>query len=568
MQKNNGNIACRVYNLLLLQERREAAWAVVAVFFNVLLDFASIAALLPVLYFLLDSGESRRAALLFCIIAMAVILVKCIVSTLLSRFQNKFLLALYKRLSVSLFMAYYNKGLLFIRSKGSNKLSYEINSICYHFSQGLLAPFIRGLGDALLLSVALVALLVYSPVIAAVIIVSFTPFMVLYMLLIRKRVKLYGEQEQRAKREQWDTTVGAFGGYSDLEVNNALERFKSSFENNLDEISSNRLNMNVLSRLPLFLSELSAVIGLCLMVLFSSQDVKILIGIFAVAAFRLLPAMRSLLQVYTQIKNATFCVDIIEEGIGVWAGKELDGNVSVRGNTEETGVGCNTVGKNKQLFDKDIVFSNISYSYPQGETVFKNFNCIINKGEYVGFSGYSGIGKSTLFNLLLGFLYPDSGKILIDGRPLSALSSQRWLEKIGYVSQDIFIFNGTIAENIALAESHPNEEHIVNLLEQVKLSEWVNRLPEGINTHLGERGQRLSGGQKQRIAIARALYKNIDLLLLDEATSALDNATEKEINSTINSLREQYRDLTILSIAHRQSSLEFCNRVINMEEDC
>ena len=216
-------------------------------------------------------------------------------------------------------------------------------------------------------------------------------------------------------------------------------------------------------------------------------------------------------------------------------------------------------------FEKEIKISDISYTYPDGVKVFDHFNNSIHKGEYVGFSGYSGVGKSTLFNLLIGFIKPDSGSIFIDGVTLGEDVRTAWLKRVGYVSQEVFIFHGSLAENISLGDATPDREKIAKILQQVSLNKWVEELPHGLDEQFGERGLKLSGGQRQRIGIARALYKNVDVLFLDEATSALDNDTEKEINDTLEVLREQYPMLTILSIAHRDSTLAYCDRVINIE---
>jgi ABC-type nitrate/sulfonate/bicarbonate transport system ATPase subunit len=187
------------------------------------------------------------------------------------------------------------------------------------------------------------------------------------------------------------------------------------------------------------------------------------------------------------------------------------------------------------------------------------------RGKVAAFAGASGVGKSTLFNLLLGLLKPTKGEIRIDHAVLDAEVQTSWLRRVGYVPQEVFIFHGTLAENIALGSKVVDRERIQNILHQVCLDKWLQTLPDGIDTVLGESGGRLSGGQKQRLGIARALYKDIDVLLLDEATSALDNATEREVNETLIELKRTYERLTILSIAHRESSLAYSDRVITLE---
>ncbi|MBQ8442095.1 MAG: ABC transporter ATP-binding protein, partial [Bacteroides sp.] len=364
----------------------------------------------------------------------------------------------------------------------------------------------------------------------------------------RKKVRKYGEQELQAKREQAKVVMDTFRGYTELEVSGAFPTQQASFLEGMDKVTQSRVKLDTIMRLPLFLSELSVIVGLTLLVACGSGDVKVLVGVFAVAAFRLLPALRAILTGWTQVQNVQSCLDVIEEGL---KGEGLDAPETYR----------------EIRFEKEIRACKLSYVYPGGEKVLDDFEVSIRKGEYVGFRGYSGVGKSTLFNLFLGLLKPTSGEIQVDGVPLTPDVQSSWLRRVGYVPQEVFVFHGTLAENIALGCKEVDRERIERILQQVSLEKWLQGLPDGIDTVLGEAGGRLSGGQKQRIGIARALYKEIDVLLLDEATSALDNATEKEVNETLSQLKRTYDRLTILSIAHRESSLAYCDRVITIENE-
>ena len=542
------NILKRIYTLLLPEERKKGWRMVGTVFLSALLDFVGLAALLPILYYLLDGGENKRAALLFCLFAVSVILVKSLSVIFFTRYQQKYLLNFYKRLSFSLFSTYYRRGLLFIREQGSNKLGYEVNVICYAFSQNLLSPLLRMVGDGLLIILVTVALLIYDGATVLMLYSTFLPFMFIYLWGIRKQVKKYGKMELDARREQSSVVMDTFRGYTELEVSGAFPSLQESFLVGMDKVSQNRMKLNTILQLPLFLSELSVIIGLALLVAFGDGDVKLLVGVFAVAAFRLLPALRGILSGWTQIQNVSFCLDIIEAGL-----KEEDSekDVSVaRGLT----------------FSQAITIEDLTYAYPDSGNILEHFDCKIAKGEYVGFRGYSGVGKSTLFNLLIGFLTPSSGVIRIDDTPLTAESRASWLRHIGYVPQEVYIFHGTLAENIALGSQNIDRNRIEHILQQVSLTQWAESLSNGLDTVLGEAGGKLSGGQKQRIGIARALYKEADVLFLDEATSALDNQTEKEVNETLSQLKESYQGLTILSIAHRESSLAYCDRIITLED--
>lgn len=535
-----------IYHLLLPSERRMGMRVIMAVFFSALLNFAGLAALIPVLLFLIEEKEEKGEALLFCLLAVGFILFKNVLVMGLSRFQNYFLLSLYKRLSFSLFSSYYHRGILFISRLGSTRLGYEVNYVCYAFSMSLLSPLLNMTADVLLILLVTAVLLVYAPMTVLMLYLAFFPFMLMYIFGIKRRIRYYGKKELLARREQTRIVTEAYKGYAELEVNHAFPFLQHSFLKGLDTISFCRLKLETVYHLPLCLSELSVVIGLTLLALSGTGNVKVLVGIFAVGAFRLLPALRESLSAWTQIQNSVFCLRIIKAGM-----EDLFSTFE-----EKPTAGLS--------FEKEIVISNLSYTYPEGKRVLKEFDCTIRKGEYIGIRGSSGIGKSTLFNLLLGFLKPDGGEIRIDGVLLSAENRKLWHRRIGYVPQGVFILDGTLAENVALGCCDISKEKVKRILRQVRLDEWVDELPLGIDTLLGESGARLSGGQKQRVGIARALYKEADILLLDEATSALDTATECEINEMICGLRNDYRGLTVLSIAHRESSLAFCNRIITL----
>lgn len=535
-----------IYHLLLPSERRMGMRVIMAVFFSALLNFAGLAALIPVLLFLIEEKEEKGEALLFCLLAVGFILFKNVLVMGLSRFQNYFLLSLYKRLSFSLFSSYYHRGILFISRLGSTRLGYEVNYVCYAFSMSLLSPLLNMTADVLLILLVTAVLLVYAPMTVLMLYLAFFPFMLMYIFGIKRRIRYYGKKELLARREQTRIVTEAYKGYAELEVNHAFPFLQHSFLKGLDTISFCRLKLETVYHLPLCLSELSVVIGLTLLALSGTGNVKALVGIFAVGAFRLLPALRESLSAWTQIQNSVFCLRIIKAGM-----EDLFSTFE-----EKPTAGLS--------FEKEIAISNLSYTYPEGKRVLKEFDCTIRKGEYIGIRGSSGIGKSTLFNLLLGFLKPDGGEIRIDGVLLSAENRKLWHRRIGYVPQGVFILDGTLAENVALGCCDISKEKVKRILRQVRLDEWVDELPLGIDTLLGESGARLSGGQEQRVGIARALYKEADILLLDEATSALDTATECEINEMICGLRNDYRGLTVLSIAHRESSLAFCNRIITL----
>ena len=212
----------------------------------------------------------------------------------------------------------------------------------------------------------------------------------------------------------------------------------------------------------------------------------------------------------------------------------------------------------------EIAFRSVSFRYPGGDQALKDIDLLIRQGERIGFVGRTGSGKSTLLDLLMGLLDPTAGRIEIDGELLGDSSRANWQAQIAHVPQAIYLSDSSIAENIAFGE-HPDSidrERVVAAAREAQIESFVRQLPEGFDTMIGERGVRLSGGQRQRIGIARALYKRARVLIFDEATSALDDETEAAVMETIDGLG---RELTVLMIAHRLSTVANCDRVIRLE---
>ncbi len=217
----------------------------------------------------------------------------------------------------------------------------------------------------------------------------------------------------------------------------------------------------------------------------------------------------------------------------------------------------------------DIEFKNVSFSYEKDKPILRNISFKIHAGQTTAFVGPSGAGKTTICSLIPRFYDVDSGSITIDGIDIRNMTLRSLREQIGIVQQDVFLFTGTIRENIAYGKKNATEEEIREALRKAHLEEFISELPDGLDTQIGERGMKLSGGQKQRLAIARMFLKNPPILILDEATSALDTETEKIIQA---SLAELAKNRTTLVIAHRLATIMDADRVMvvtknGIEED-
>jgi len=215
-------------------------------------------------------------------------------------------------------------------------------------------------------------------------------------------------------------------------------------------------------------------------------------------------------------------------------------------------------------FIRDIQLNSIGFQYSlSGKWVLKDISLSIPKGSRIGFMGATGGGKSTLLDILMGLLKPSEGSLLVDGVLVKSVNMRSWRSHIAHVPQSIYLTDTTIAQNIAFGVDSNliDFERVKRAAGYAKLTQFIDELPEGYDTHVGERGVRLSGGQRQRIGIARALYKQADVLVFDEATSALDGNTEGEVMEAINSLS---KDLTIILVAHRLTTLKSCDLVVEV----
>lgn len=308
-----------------------------------------------------------------------------------------------------------------------------------------------------------------------------------------------------------------------------------------------------LQGLPRLWLELLAVIGLAILVVIMISSGKPLdallptIGLFAAAAFRLLPSVN---RVIGAIQGVRFFLPVVET---------MYSEICLADKTVPI------VSKKSLLtFKKEITLDNLSFKYPMAATeVLKNISLSIPFGRSVGFIGSSGAGKSTLVDIILGLLSPSTGAVKIDGVDIQN-NLRGWQDQIGYVSQAIFLTDDTLRRNIAfgLSNQQINEDAIWQALQYAQLDQFVKNLPEGLDTKVGERGVRLSGGQRQRIGIARALYHDPSVLVLDEATSSLDNVIEHDVMEAVNAL---HGNKTIIVVAHRLRTVERCDHLYQLE---
>jgi ATP-binding cassette subfamily B protein len=209
-----------------------------------------------------------------------------------------------------------------------------------------------------------------------------------------------------------------------------------------------------------------------------------------------------------------------------------------------------------------INFKNVNFSYPSGQGVLTNFQLEVPAGQKIGMVGRSGAGKSTIFALLQRLYDPGAGEVLIDGQNIAQVTQESLRSSIAVVQQDISLFHRSLLENLRYGRPEATDEEVFQAVEAARCTEFINRLPEGFDTLVGERGMKLSGGQRQRLAIARAFLMNAPIVLLDEATSALDTESEQSIQEALSRL---FKGRTVIAIAHRLSTLDAFDRIVVLD---
>lgn len=560
----------RLWSIIPQRYRHRTIWVAVTIFLRALLNFVGIATLIPILvlildrnatstnpyiaklYTLLNPSSYAQFVVAVCAAIVGIIVLKNIATLLLYRTERNYIYGLYKHLSESLYLTYHNHGYSFVKSQNSAVLTRNVNVVSLMFVAGVLKPLATIISEALLFVLIMGAIAWYTPTVALLATAIFLPIVAIFYLVMRRQLNDIGELENAAQRLKSRIVAESFRGYADIEIGGAFPQMFSRFDSAINDIVKLRKRNATIGQLPQLFTEVGLAIGLATLVIlslgYSSEHMALVFGIFAVAAIRLIPSIRGIMSSWSTIRYNLYTIDTMSDA-------KAD-NITLPTHEVE-----------RINFRSTIELRNISYTFSDAaEPTIENLSLTIKQGERIGIQGSSGIGKTTLFNLMLGLYSPTAGAIYVDGVKLDNSNLRKWQNSIGYVSQSVFITEGTIAENIAFGEQADNIDYsrISKVIEQSDLKEFIASLDKGANTRIGEQGSRLSGGQRQRIGIARALYKGCDILLFDEATSSLDNTSEQNINRAIERLSAENNALTIVVIAHRNSSLEYCDRIITL----
>lgn len=367
-----------------------------------------------------------------------------------------------------------------------------------------------------------------------------------FLLLIKKYTRNLGKQNQmlRGKIYQWMNQ--ALGGIKEIKILGREQYFSDEYGKYYTKYARGLRINRIIAALPKYIVEAVCMTGLLLAIILKmflgEADIIYYIpqfGVFAIAALRLMPSVGKINEYTTNMLYALPSVELVYHDL-----TEIE---SYEEKAAEEAV-------EDWALTEGIRVENITYSYPNvEEPVIKNADFVVPKGKTVAFIGTSGAGKTTMVDIILGLLEPQSGKVMADNINVHE-KPKTFHAQVGYIPQEIYLSDDTIRNNIAFGvkEGEINDEAVRIAVEKAQLSEFLESLPQGLETVVGDRGVRLSGGQRQRIGIARALYHDPEILVLDEATSALDNDTEAAVMEAIEKL---HGEKTMMIIAHRLTTI-------------
>lgn len=568
--RSNLSTAQKLFDLLSPSERRSAALLLGLLCIGAALETLSVGLVVPIVALLTQQdlttnypklqslievlGHPGRGEILIggMVLLVGLYVIKAAFLAFLAWRENRFSFGLQAQLSQRLFANYLRQPYTFHLQRNSARLIRNTVSEVGVLIVRAVMPGILLMTESLVL-VGLCGLLLFIEPLGVVVVGSILGAAAWgYHRLTRGRIARWGEVRLHHEGLRVQHVQQGLGGAKELKLlgreEDSLEQFKS---HNLQSTRASE-QMHTLQRFPRLGLELLAISGLAILVismLAENRPVEAVLptlGLFAAVAFRVMPSVNRVISAVQLLRYTNAVIDTLHT--------ELTTAVPDAGPSSTT----------MKPFLGALELKEVSFSYPGTTTpVVQNISLTVQRGESVGLIGASGAGKSTLVDLILGLLAPAKGELLVDGENIQS-NLRNWQHQIGYVPQSIFLTDDTLRRNVAfgLPEKLIDDAAVRRAIHAAQLDDFVETLPNGIQTIVGERGVRLSGGQRQRIGIARALYHDPAVLVLDEATSSLDTDIERGVMQAVYALQGSK---TIIIVAHRISTVERCDRLYRLD---
>lgn len=439
-------------------------------------------------------------------------------------------------------------------ARNSSEVISGISNKAHMVIYGVIVPVLTLLSASFMLVTILIAIFYVEPIIAILAFGGFGSIYAIIIWLTRKRLLMDSQCISRESVNVIKSLQEGLGGIRDVLIDGSQATYCKIYRTADQSLRRAQGSNLFVSQSPRYLMEALGMLLIAVLAYTLADSVDgvtkaiPVLGALALGAQRLLPVLQ---QAYSAIVNIRGGQAPLQDTLEL-LDQPLPDYISLP--------------TAKPLpFQKSISFNNVSFRYNNDTPwILDSLGLTIAKGARVGIIGTTGSGKSTLIDIVMGLLLPDSGQLLVDDEPVTSANSRSWQAHVAHVPQAIFLADSTVGENIAFGvpKDEIDFQRVRQAAMQAQISEFIESLPEGYQTSVGERGVRLSGGQRQRIGIARALYKQSDVIIFDEATSALDSETEEAVMDAIERLSQ---NLTILIVAHRLTTLKNCNQIVQLD---
>jgi ABC-type multidrug transport system fused ATPase/permease subunit len=556
------------YSVLTETYRKNFFFLLFLLFLNSIFEFISLGAIIPILQSLVDvsfldiyvvnffkihlnySIEKKQLIILYIFIFVFLFFSKSLIAIIYNNKKWKYIAYLKADLSYKLSKSLFRSNIETIYKKGSTDLIRTLDTELEIFAGTISDALLNVINSILLISAISGVILIVQPFGFLVSIFVFGSLLLIFNLFTKKKIKNYGEVRFLSSKKKIQLIQNFFRSIKEIKIFNSVDYFLDVYLNQLNLLKkSEKKYYAFLQNFKPILEFLAIIFVFCFFLISlllnkNNTVVFIEIGILCVGSFRVLPAVNSLLSFSSALRFHLPVIGLIKKAIDELKLEKVNSVSNI---------------KNNIIFKNKIIVKNLSYKYlDSDQNILEDISIEVNKGDIIGIKGDTGSGKTTLINLITGFLKPTSGNIIIDDMDTKIYNDGAYMLNVAYVSQDVILLEDTIRNNIAfgIASNKIDDSKVIEALKDSEIYDFIKDQKLGIDTSLVESGLNLSGGQRQRIAIARAYFYNSEMFVLDEPTSALDKHTQIQI---IKNLLDKKK--TIILITHDEDIIKYCTKV-------
>lgn len=564
-----------VVKLLSKNDRRKLLVVVFMAIFMALIEVIGVGSIMPfmtvasnpavihthkiliMVYSFLHFSSDRAFIIFLGVVVLAFLVITNVTQAFMSYIKVKFTSMRRHSLSLRMLEGYLSQDYVFFLNRNSHEFVKNINTEIQQMINGTLMQLVDLISRVIQTLVLTGFLFFINPLSTLGITVVMIGIYGTIYFFVRNVLKRLGLNRFNLNSERTKTVSEAFWGIKEVKITGTEQVYVDEFSGPSKELAKNESISEIIGDVPKFALETAAFSSIMFFVMFTIiksgtfVEVAGTVTLYAYAGYRMIPAVQGLFKAITKLKYSAPTAELLIKEFDL-----ISGTRSIQRNSVKT-----------MPFEHSLKLTNICFTYPNmAKPVLGDISLTIKSNELLGFAGTTGSGKTTLIDIVLGLLVPQSGQLLVDDVLVTSDKIRSWQKNLGYVPQNIYLSNTSISRNIAFGIPYAeiDMEAVKKAASMAQIDDFISKeLPQGYETEIGERGIRLSGGQRQRIGIARALYRNPSILIMDEATSALDSHTEKAVMEAIDSLQGTR---TIILIAHRLTTLQKCDTVYLMEK--